>query len=121
MHFNSQNSNKNGQYVHNDPMEAELQLAAHGPGGEQVSLGRQPHHQVHVGPVDPPIEPEPYQRHGGEEGDPEEVAEEQQERDDDHGVEEVAAVVGEGPAAGQSPASILLKKKCQVMLGLMML
>ncbi len=41
---------------------------------------------------------------------PSRFADQQQQRDDDHGVEEVAAVVGEGSAAGHGESAVFLDK-----------
>ena len=112
-HLDGYNPHKKDHNVHNDPVEAELEEAINRPSGQQVGLGHQHEDQLHAGPLDPAGELAAYQRDGGEEGDAEEVAEEQQQRDDDHGVEEVAAVVRKGPAAGQSKAPIFLHNRCQ--------
>ena len=109
-HFDSQNGAKNGHNVHNDPVEGKLELHKDRPGGQEVGLGHHPEDQVHVEPGDPAVGAHAYQRHGGEEGDAEQVADEQQQRNDDHGVEEVAGVVGEGPAAGHGESAVFLNR-----------
>jgi len=89
-------------------VESKLDLEKERPGGQEVGLGHQPEDQVHVQPGDPAVGAHAYQGDGGEEGDAEEVADQQQQRDDHHGVEEVAAVVGERPAAGHGESSVFL-------------